>query len=115
MPKVAFAAANFSCASFRFSVIFFSASPWVDTCADSSVPLFTELYADSFFTRSACALVYSSFNCSNRAARMLVFSSGLMTFNSRSKAISAALDFSIFAFNSSSCLSMNSPNPADAL
>ena len=45
---------------------------------------------------------------------MLVFSSGLMTFSSRSNCASAALDFSILARSSSICLSMNCDSPAEA-
>ena len=59
------------------------------------------------------ALVYSVFNCNSRAERMLVFSSGLMTFNSRSNRASARLERSILAFNSSNCFSMKEDRLAE--
>ncbi len=87
----------------------------METWAASSVPPLTDLNALSLRTRSACALVYSVFNCSRRAERMLVFCSGLMTLSSRSNCASAALDRSILIFSSSSCLSMNAERLAEDL
>jgi hypothetical protein len=72
----------------------------VETCAAAKLPPRTALNAASLRTRSACALVYSVFNCSRRADRMLVFSSGLMTFNSRSNATRHWVEDSILDFSS---------------
>ena len=44
---------------------------------------------------------------------MLVFSSGLIMFSSRSNRPKAALDVSTLAFNSSICFSMNAARPAE--
>src|ERR1035437_5291953 len=72
-----------------------------------------DCHAASFLTRSVWALVYSVFNWSRREERMLVFSSGLMTFSSFSNWASAVPERSILALNSSIWRSMKAERLAD--
>ena len=91
-----------------------SCSPWVDTWAASSDRPRPTRRRPACAHDRAWALVYSVLSWSRREERMLVFSSGLMTFSSRSNCANAAEERSIFAFSSSSCFSMKDERPAEA-